>query len=247
MIMVLTSPTAEGVLYRIDMRLRPSGQAGPLVTTLEAFERYHKEDAMVWEQQAMTKARWICGDEPFREKVEGVLENLTYERPLTVSNLEEIVRVRDRMAEEIGQEDGGQHYDIKAGTGGLVDVEFGVQILQLAYGHKQPALRTPTTMKALETLWETGLVNEKQYNIWLRAYLFFREVENRSQIYQDRSDPRIPRDETRALPLARRLGYEGTEGPGKFLEEVVKSRQDVRSCYEEIVRQVKEKLENVSV
>jgi glutamate-ammonia-ligase adenylyltransferase len=242
MITVLTSPTAEGVLYRIDMRLRPSGQAGPLVTTLEAFERYHQENAMVWEQQAMTKARWICGDEPFRGKVEGVLEKLTYDRPLTLSNLEEIVRVRDRMAEEIGQEDGGQHYDIKSGPGGLVDVEFGVQILQLVYGHEKPALRTPTTMKALETLWETGLVNEKQYNVWLRAYIFFREVENRSQIYQDRSDPRIPRDETRVLPLARRLGYEGAQGAGQFLEEVVKSRQDVRSCYKEIVRQVEEEL-----
>ena len=147
------------------------------------------------------------------------------------------------MAEEIGKEDKGKHYDIKAGTGGLVDIEFGVQMFQLVYGYDRLDLHTPTTMEALETLWKTGLVNEKQYNVWRSAYRFFREVENRSQIYQDRSDSRIPRDESRAMPLARRLGYEGAQGAGKFLEEVVQNREDVRSCYEDLVRQLEEKLE----
>ncbi|MDT8395399.1 MAG: bifunctional [glutamate--ammonia ligase]-adenylyl-L-tyrosine phosphorylase/[glutamate--ammonia-ligase] adenylyltransferase [bacterium] len=242
MITVLTSPTAEGVLYRIDMRLRPSGQAGPLVTTLEAFERYHREGAMVWEQQAMTKARWICGDDRFRERVENVIEELAFGRPLTSRGLEEIVRVRARMEEEIGQEAGGQHYDIKAGPGGLVDVEFAVQILQLTYGHAYPSLRTPTTMKALETLWKTGLVDENQYNVWRRAYRFFREVENGSQLYQDRSDPRVPKDEARALPMARRLGYEGAHGARRFLDEVVNTREKVRQEFNGIVAALRVKL-----
>lgn len=246
MITVLTSPTAEGVLYRIDMRLRPSGQAGPLVTTLEAFERYHREDAMVWEQQAMTKARWVCGDEAFRPKVEGVIEGLTYGRPLTVAGLNEILRVRERMAEEIGKEDGGRHYDIKAGPGGQVDIEFGVQLLQLAHGHGKLELRGPSTMKTLETLWKTGLVGEKQYNVWRRAYRFFREVENRSQIYQDRSDPRIPRDVSRAYSLARRLGYEGSQGAEKFLADVARNREDVRSCYNEIIKKMENELKSSS-
>jgi glutamate-ammonia-ligase adenylyltransferase len=224
------------------MRLRPSGQAGPLVTTLAAFGRYHREEAMVWEQQALTKARWICGDERFRERVKELLEELAFNRPLTIKSLEEIVRVRERMAEEIGQEAGGQHYDIKAGPGGLVDIEFAVQIMQLAYGRAHPALHTPTTVKALETLWKTGLVGEKQYNVWRRAYLFFREVENRSQIYQDRSDPRVPSDEARAFPLARRLGYEGTQGARRFLDEVIETREKVRQVYDQIISKLEREL-----
>ncbi len=245
MITVLTSPTGEGVLYRIDMRLRPSGQAGPLVTTLDGFEAYHRERAMVWEQQAMTKARWVAGDEDFREKVCDLISELTYSRPLGAEGLDEIVRVRRRMEEEIAQEGKGDHYDIKAGEGGLVDVEFGVQILQLAHGGSHESLRTPATVEALEAMSEAGLVDEKQYNTLRRAYLFYREIENRSQIYQDRSDPRIPRDVSKARPVARGLGYQNDdEGARQFLDEVVRTREAARETYEGIVSSLRPALSN---
>ncbi len=243
MIMVLTSPTGEGVLYRIDMRLRPSGQAGPLVTTLDGFETHHRERAMVWEQQAMTKARWVAGNEEFGEKVSELIDDLIYGRPLGVDDLDEIVRVRGRMEEEIAQEGKGDHYDIKAGEGGLVDVEFAVQVLQLAHGVAHESLRTPATMEALDAMSKAGLVNEKQYNTLRRAYLFYREIENRSQIYQDRSDPRIPKDVRKARPLARRLGYQNDdEGAGQFLDEVTRTRETVRHEYEGIVSSLRSEL-----
>lgn len=239
-IMVLTSPTGEGVLYRIDMRLRPSGQAGPLVTTLESFDTYHRERAMVWEHQAMTKARWVAGDEDFRDKVSELINDLTYRRTLDAHGLDEIVRVRRRMEEEIAREVKGEHYDIKAGPGGLVDVEFTIQVLQLAHGGALETLRTPSTLEALGAMPEAGLVDEKQYNTLRLAYLFYREIENRSQIYQDRSDPRIPRDVSKARPLARGLGYQNDdEGAQRFLDEVTRTREAVRQTYEEIVTNVR--------
>lgn len=243
MITVLTSPTEEGVLYRIDMRLRPSGQAGPLVTTFDSFEAHHRERAMVWEQQAMTKARWVAGDERFKDRVSSLIGDLTYGMPLGVDGLDEIVRVRGRMEEEIAREGSGDHYEIKAGPGGLVDVEFAVQVLQLAHGGAHPSLRTTTTIEALDALSETGLVNEKQYNILRCAYLFYREIENRSQIYQDRSDPRIPKDVRKALPLARRLGYgNDDDGARQFLEEVTRTREAVRHEFNEIVTSLRKEL-----
>lgn len=236
-ITVLTSPTAEGILYRIDMRLRPSGHAGPLVTTLDSFEEHHRSMAMTWEQQAMTKARWIAGDGELKDRVSQLIEELTYERPLDVKGLDEILRIRKRMEEEIGGESGGKHLDIKVGPGGLVDVEFAVQILQLAYGIDQPSLRTPATLEALKAISESGLVNEKQYNTLRRAYLFYREIENRSQIYQDRSDPRIPKDFQKAFPIARRLGYgKDEEDTRRFLDEVVSTREAVRREFERIAQ-----------
>ena len=243
MITVLTSPTGEGVLYRIDMRLRPSGQAGPLVTTLSSFEAYHRERAMVWEHQAMTKARCVAGDQPFLDRISVLMDELTYTRPFGADELEEIVRVRRRMEEEIAKEVQGAHYDIKAGPGGLVDVEFGTQILQLAHGEAELSLRTSSTVEALDALSKAGLVNEKQYNTFRRAYLFYREIENRSQIYQDRSDPRIPKDIQKALSLARRLGHgKDAEGAKRFLDEVTRTREDVRKVYEKVVSGLRKEL-----
>ena len=243
MIMVLTSPTGEGVLYRIDMRLRPSGQAGPLVTSIKGFEAYHRERAMVWERQAMTKARCVAGDEDFRQKVTRLIRDLTYGRPLDVEGLDEIVRVRGRMEEEIAQEGKGDHYDIKAGSGGLVDVEFAVQILQLAHGGVDGSLGITATLEALDAMSKAGLVNEKQYNTLRRAYLFYREIENRSQIYQDRSDPRIPNDVQKVRPLARRLGYPNDdEGARQFLDEVARTRKGVRRNFDQIVSSLRKKL-----
>jgi len=243
MIMVLTSPTGEGVLYRIDMRLRPSGQAGPLVTSMDGFEAYHRERAMVWERQAMTKARCVAGDEDFRQRVTRLIRELTYGRPITPDALEEIVRVRGRMEEEIAREGTGEHYDIKAGPGGLVDVEFAVQMLQLVYAGDDESLDKTATPKALDALYEAGLVKEKQYNTLRRAYLFYREIENRSQIYQDRSDPRIPKDVLKAGSLARRLGYSSDEeGTRQFLEEVAGTRAEVRGTFDQIVSGLRKKL-----
>ena len=235
MITYLSSPTGEGVLYRIDMRLRPSGHSGPLVTTLKAFERYHREEAMVWEHQALTKARWVGGDTEFREKVEKVLGELVFGRPFGPDQLEEVIRVRGRMEEEIAREGKEPHFDIKTGRGGIVDIEFAVQMLQLAHGPDNISLRTPSTLNALESLAKTGLVEEKQYNTLRRAYLFFREIENRSQIFQDRSDPRVPTDVAEAIPMAKRAGYPGNEkGAGRFLGDVAQTKEKVRGEFDRI-------------
>lgn len=242
LITFLSSPTAEGVLYKIDMRLRPSGHSGPLVTTLAAFDNYHRKDAMVWERQALTKARWVSGNEQFQAEVDEILQELAFNRSFGSDDLDEIVRIRGRMEEEIAREGKEPYYDIKAGRGGLVDIEFAVQILQLFHGGGHQALRTPTTLRALEILAETGLVEEKQYNTLRRAYLFFREIENRSQIYQDRSDPKIPKDIHEAIPMAKRAGYPGDEGgAGLFLEEVAGTRNMVRREFDRIVSVLREK------
>jgi glutamate-ammonia-ligase adenylyltransferase len=131
--------------------------------------------------------------------------------------------------------------DIKAGKGGLVDIEFAVQILQLVHGDRHPALHTPSTLQALDIMVKTGLVEEKQYNTLRRSYLFFREIENRSQIYQDRSDPRIPTDLLEAAAMARRAGYSGDDkGTGRFIREVAAAREAVREEFDRIVSALRE-------
>ena len=106
------------------------------------------------------------------------------------------------------------------------------------------AARRKGTLEALEAMSEAGLVDEKQYNTLRLAYLFYREIENRSQIYQDRSDPRIPRDVSKARPLARGLGYSNDDkGTQKFLDKVTSTRQAVRQTYEDVVASLRAELQ----
>jgi glutamate-ammonia-ligase adenylyltransferase len=244
MITILTSPTAEGSLYEIDMRLRPSGHSGPLVTTIEAFERYHKEGSMVWERQAMTKARWVAGDEIFRGKVVSLLDEIVFGGPISGDFLDEIARVRKRMEEEIADETGGKHYDIKTGYGGLVDIEFAVQMIQLAHGRNIKSLRTQSTIVALDAAAETGLADEKQYNTLRRSYSFYREIENRSQIYQDRSDSKISLDEDKLTLLAMRMGYKERERAAvDLLDDIRTNREQVREVYDIIFRSLRNEMD----
>ena len=194
---------------------------------------------MVWERQALTKSRWVAGDAEFCSEITETLDHLTYSRSIEADDVEEIRRVRERMVQEIAGETSGEFHDIKMGRGGLVDIEFAVQVLQLCYGHDLNKVRSPATMKALKNLKESGLVEDKQYNALRLAYLFFREVENRTQLYQDRSDSRIPTDEQKVELLARRLGYVGEgDSPGGFLEKVMDAKVSVRTEYEKLLASV---------
>lgn len=235
-ITVLTSPTGEGVLYPIDMRLRPSGHQGPLVASREAFLRYHRGERQPWEHQALVKARPVAGDPAFCAEVERDLADLAYGRPLTRGELDEIVRVRGRMEAELADEARGRAWDLKTGRGGLVDVEFAAQLLQLLHGPGRPEVRQPGTLEALSELARCGLLEESGYNALSRGYRFLRRIEGRVRVQGDRPDPRIPRDPERLAPLARRLGYPGgREGGEKLLADIGETREKNRAAWEAVV------------
>src|SRR5262249_42037458 len=122
-ISALQTPTREGIAYRIDTRLRPSGNQGPLVSSLDAFTAYHAESAQVWERQARIRARVVESPAATREQLEAVVERFVYGRGLTPAEVEEIATMRDRIARERGGAAEGA-VNIKAGPGGLLDVEF---------------------------------------------------------------------------------------------------------------------------
>src|SRR6185295_6547715 len=124
----------------IDTRLRPSGNQGSLVSSLEAFEAYHRASAELWERQALIRARPVAGPAELCERLEAIISGFVYGRGLTDEEVEEIARMRVRIERERGAE-GDDSLNIKTGRGGLIDVEFLVQMLQLRYGHAHPSLR----------------------------------------------------------------------------------------------------------
>jgi len=161
----LSAPTAEGTLYEVDFRLRPSGHSGPLATRFSAFQRYQREEAWTWEHMALTRARPISGDGAFRAEVEAeVAEVLTaeHERKKLAKDVRDMRRT---LAVEKGEDD---PWELKTAVGGLIDLEFIAQFLQLAHGHAHPEILSTTTIRVFEAAAHAKLLAQEDYEL-LRA------------------------------------------------------------------------------
>ncbi len=234
-ISILSVRTKEGMVFSIDTRLRPTGRSGPLVVSRSAFLRYHREKAQLWERQAGIKARMVAGSMEFGKGLTGELKKIIFSGPLKREDIEEFLRIRQRMEEELARES-AERFDIKTGRGGLVDVEFLVQILQLHYGWRFENLRTENTLTALKELKLSGILTAKEYQILLSAYSFYRQIELALRIIHDTPVCVIKRGSQPVRALARRLGYTDEED---FMEYYLEKRETVRTLYLEKLNRIK--------
>jgi len=233
LITVLQVTTREGIVYRIDTRLRPSGRSGPLVSSLESFRRYHQTSAQLWERQALIKARPVAGTPALQERVSAIVADFVYRAPLTAGDVREIRRLRRRMERELAKES-RERVNIKTGRGGLVDVEFLTQMLQLHYGARQPRVRTGNTLGALEALAQIGVLPAGDHALLVDGYRFLRRVENSLRLAYDRPVEDLDRTHMELRPLAKRMGYNGgTDGIGEQLwRDYSVRREAIRACFE---------------
>jgi glutamate-ammonia-ligase adenylyltransferase len=234
-ISVLTMQTREGYVYKIDTRLRPSGNAGPLVTSLDSFLDYHRKEAQIWERQALTKARVVLGDELLASQLHDVIRQTVYGASIDDDGRREIHRLRMRMENELARETAGS-YNIKTGRGGMVDVEFAVQFLQLRHGCRYPELRSTSTIIALKEISTLILVNKGDAEILLTGYKFLRKLENRLRIIHDYSVNDLSGPKSYIDKLARRLGYNPKlKNPGAaLLSDYEETTGRIRDCYDRI-------------
>jgi glutamate-ammonia-ligase adenylyltransferase len=235
-ISILTMQTREGYVYKIDTRLRPSGNAGPLVTSLDSFLEYHRKEAQIWERQALTKARVVLGDQVLASQLHDVIRQSTYGASIDDDGRREIHRLRMRMENELAKET-ADSYNIKTGRGGMVDVEFAVQYLLLKYGCQFPELRTTNTIIALKEIKTLAFLAENDAETLLTGYKFLRKLENRLRIIHDYSVNDLGGSKSYINKLALRLGYDPKlKNPGASLicdYEEVTGR--IRDCYDRIL------------
>jgi glutamate-ammonia-ligase adenylyltransferase len=236
LLMVLQLATREGHVYKTDTRLRPSGQSGPLVTSLAGFERYHAESSAVWERQALIRARVVCGPEPLARRIEQVVARFVFGRGLEPRELSEIARLRARMESELAREN-ARFLNLKVGRGGLVDIEFVAQSLALAHGHERPELRQRATRALLGAAGAVGLLSAGDHAVLASAWSFLRGLENRLRIEGEHPIERIAREPAQLVSAARRMGFpEPDETAGiHLLEELDRHRERVRAVYERLV------------
>ena len=199
LIAILESRTREGYAYKLDLRLRPSGNAGPLVTSLAGFREYHRQSSAVWERQALVRARVITGDRELGREVEAARQEFVYGRGLTAAEVGEIAAMRHRMEMEIGAED-KTRLNIKQGHGGLVDVEFLAQMMALSHGQLYPELRVRNTMGLLEALDGLRLLSAADASVLEDDYRFLSRLENRLRIESDQPAWAIPTVRGRPAP-----------------------------------------------
>ena len=228
-ISALATPTREGIAYRIDTRLRPSGNQGPLVSPVAAFEAYHAESAQVWERQALIRARPVAGPPPLRDRLGAVVDRFVYGRGLEPGEAAEIGRMRERIARERGGD-----ANIKTGRGGLVDVEFLVQMLQLRYGHEYPALRTRHTADAIAVLEGERLLAPNDAAALASGYAFLRAVASRLRLERDQPVEELDDAPEALLALARRLGYAGDDATAvtRLRADHARHRAAIRAVYD---------------
>lgn len=230
-----------GRLYQVDMRLRPTGTSGSLVTPLGEFERYYGNaagGAQLWERQALTKARVILGEPEFVKRVEQAIEAACYQFPWRPEHLDEIRAMRVRL------ESSKSDRHLKRGPGGLTDVEFLVQALQLRHGSEIPSLRTPDAWKALEALDAAGLLMRDEFVDLRAAYDFLTRVQGRLRIVHNRSLDEVPAAEEEVRKLARRLGFEGgTDAPADraFLMELRRHTTRTRELFQRVLERERAK------
>lgn len=228
-ISILSVPTAEGTVFAIDTRLRPSGQKGPLVSSLSSFRNYHSTTSKLWEKQALVKARPITGPWNLALDVEAIVRDCVMRTHISAEDLQEISRLRKRMEEELALED-ELHVDLKTGHGGLVDVEFFVQAHVLKYAARYPDILLPNTLEALAALHADALIDEQSFKALDYGYRFLSNLEDRLRTMESRSVNRMPLKGEKLRGLARRLGY-GEYGEQPFLDDYFRVTGSIRTIY----------------
>lgn len=232
LIATLEAPTREGIAYKLDLRLRPSGNTGPLVAALAGFREYHRQSSAVWERQALVRARVIGGDAWLGGEVEGSRREFVFERELTPNEVAEIAAMRERMEREIGAET-KHRLNLKQGRGGLVDVEFITQMMVLRHGHAHPALRQRGTVALIRAIAEAGLMGARTAEDLESDYRFLLRLEDRLRIETDQAAWALPTAHRDLMPLARRMGYAGADAAQHLLDELNLRRTRVRATFEQ--------------
>jgi glutamate-ammonia-ligase adenylyltransferase len=236
---LLSTHTAEGICYRVDLRLRPEGKLGEVCISLDGAKHYYQTRGRDWELQMLIKARVAAGDRgPGKELLEFV-EPSIYSSTLDFSAVEAVSEARQRIQEKLRQRRGSSsEIDVKLARGGIRDIEFLVQCLQRLHGGREPWVRHGGTMLALFRLRDKNLLSDGEYSRLASAYDFLRHLEHRLQYQEDRQTHVLPHEPDELSALARRmpapeLGDDPTRQ--RLLEKLDNYLEDVRELYERVI------------
>lgn len=201
---ILTEPTSEGMFYRVDLRLRPEGSRGAIALPLHTLRTYYDSWGETFERLALTKARVVAGDPDTGQRFMQLIEPFVYRKYLDFAAIDEIRDIKRRIDAQVEKSVGLERH-VKLGRGGIREIEFFVQALQVLYGGEQQSIRTHSTLDALERLERAGIIDCDVGGQLRNAYIFLRNLEHKLQIVHQLQTHEIPKDPLELEKCARRM------------------------------------------
>lgn len=202
--------SGDGMLYRIDLRLRPEGDAGPLCRSLGSYENYYSQWGQTWERMMLIKARLVAGDKGLAAEFFEMIQPFRFPRAVSENVLQEIGAMKDRIEHEIVGEDEMER-NVKLGRGGIREIEFVAQSQQLLHAGRIPFLQSAQTLPTLEKLSQYRLLDEESARSLRDAYVFLRDVEHRLQMEENLQTHTIPTDRSARKRLAGLMNFKTAE------------------------------------
>jgi glutamate-ammonia-ligase adenylyltransferase len=236
---ILSTHTAEGKCYRVDLRLRPEGRLGEVCISVDGARAYYEGRARDWELQMLIKARVAAGERAPGQELLDAVEPLIYKSTLDFSAVESVSETRERISEKAAQRRlraGG--LNVKLARGGIRDIEFLVQCLQRLHGGREPWVRRAGTRVALRRLRDKELLSDTEYSRLASAYEFLRHLEHRLQFLDDRQTHELPASREELDALARRMpGWRagGAASAERLLHELNAHLEEVQEIYERVI------------
>ncbi|MEE9551903.1 MAG: bifunctional glutamine synthetase adenylyltransferase/deadenyltransferase, partial [Gammaproteobacteria bacterium] len=232
---ILEETTEDGFLYRVDLKLRPWGRSGPLVLSVDDTEHYYEASTEAWERFAWLRARKIAGDESLGSELLERLQPFIFHQSLGSDDLERFIQIKNDMAAIRKR---AEYWNVKLGEGGIRDIEFFIQILQIVNAYRFQELQTTHTLSVLQALIKVGLIQAEDGQAIHNSYLFLRRLENRLQMIDEKQTHELPDDSELRLKIARSLGYGSNndeETLERFDEHLNQCRGIASSCFERIL------------
>ena len=232
---VLGEPTADGFVYRVDMRLRPFGTQGPLVLSFDALEEYYQTHGRDWERYALIRARAVSGDLVLAAELLERLRPFVYRRYIDFGTLQSLRSLKAVMEQEVARK--GMEHSVKHGPGGIREVEFTAQAFQMVRGGRTPALRYRRLLTVLARLGELELLPAHAVESLSAAYRFLRAAEHRLQQVDDRQEHMLPLDDAGRARIAAGMGYASWEA---FFERLDRHRRNVDEQFAQVFGEERE-------
>ncbi|RPH50894.1 MAG: bifunctional [glutamate--ammonia ligase]-adenylyl-L-tyrosine phosphorylase/[glutamate--ammonia-ligase] adenylyltransferase [Desulfobacteraceae bacterium] len=230
LINVIGATDYDGMVFRVDLRLRPYGESGPLVMSFDRMEDYYQEQGREWERYALIKARIVAGDKVAGEKLLERLKPFVYRRYLDYGAIESLRDMKEKITLQVMRKE--MQGNIKLGPGGIREIEFFAQIFQLIRGGVVPLLQERDVVKVLGTLAENNYVSKDTCDELKDAYIFLRTVENHLQEFYDHQTHSLPENPVSEASLAASMGFSSTK---LFQAEIEKHREKVQSHFSRLL------------
>ena len=224
--------TEDGMLFRIDLRLRPEGDAGPLVRSLASYENYYAQWGQTWERMMLIKARCVAGDTTLAGEFLEMVQSFRYPRSVSENVLDEIAAMKQRIEKEVVKS-GEMERNVKLGRGGIREIEFIAQTLQLLHAGRNPFLQGSQTLPALQKLVQYHLLEGADAERLSSAYTFLRDIEHRLQMEQNRQTHSLPASPAARERVARLMGFIDFK---TFDRTRAEHSQHVRAVYERLLK-----------